>query len=1033
MLDGPPRLTIDYNDRVVSCKIMILDEPTASMDPHSRREVWELLLKARRHCCIVLTTANLYEADVLADKIAIMNRGLLWCCGSPGFLRQRFSTGYHVRIVKQPGCDVAAIEALFRRHVPRTTVKQNTNLAVEYAIGANPGNRRLTAMFKELERERHNLKIGPMSVAMASLEDVLDKVRWVVPVSVLLLSAGLRQAFTTAGLDSNRFYQDRLLYDSKRLNVHSPLGFITAKRNGDPVMQHLKALFAEENIRLTPISAEHTSARLLDFADDDPKTYNYQLLFGAIFNGDSAVVNADTPHAETTQPTLWFNGQCPHAASLLVNLYHTALLRNLTGQPSARIMLYNHPYSNDSAANRSRTGEPKPDMLQQLLQGSLAFDGRILSSDGLLVQALSGIFTPLALCFHAASFVVFPIAERCSKFKHMQMMTGLSGAVYWLSNFIFDVTLAAACAAVFVPAMLLGDKSLDGAAYIGMLALLFIAHGLATVPFSYVASTLFNDSSFGLSFMVIFIFFIGLVGALKTVILHFTETVSEARLLWVLPKAVDILFHSVPTFALTRGIAKLLHLRRENDMCEAGGEFLEHTCHNVDVSHTVSLQYCCNALPTTNANSTDGGSEGRRSSMVQPFELSGTVMVEIYVMLVESVLLLAYLGVMDAPAYVRMRKRLLAPLRKKKSGTPECQASPRLSTSPLDSDVSREAELVEKLCEAPIPDEYALVVRKLYKSYAQCRGVHNVSFALKRNQCLGIIGVAGAGKTELMHLLTGFSEPSSGSAHLGSLTLSGNAKQYISRLGYCPETLGLPEYLTGREVLELFCVLRGFTPSDTASIVKNVLSLMDLSGVANDVTRNYTPGDKRKACIALAIAGLPSVILLDEPGTGVDVSSRAQIRRSLATVREMTDCAILLTSNSMQKCEILCDRIAILLSGQLECIGSLDELRSKFGRGYTITIKLRQETFDDSEFQEDLTNDMKNEFRSCQLDYSFQGVLEYRIATTYTTWGEMFSKMAIIQKKYRFKEFYVCDTTLEQIFVSYARKQTSCTKSLAAP
>ncbi|KAK8764988.1 hypothetical protein V5799_032402 [Amblyomma americanum] len=146
----------------------------------------------------------------------------------------------------------------------------------------------------------------------------------------------------------------------------------------------------------------------------------------------------------------------------------------------------------------------------------------------------------------------------------------------------------------------------------------------------------------------------------------------------------------------------------------------------------------------------------------------------------------------------------------------------------------------------------------------------------------------------------------------------------------------------------------------------------------------------------------------------------------------MTDCAILLTSNSMQQCEVLCDRIAILLSGQLECIGTVDELKSKFGRGYTITIKLRQETFDDSEYQEDLTHDMKHEFHGCQLDHSFQGVLEYRIATTYTTWGEMFSKMVIIQKKYRFKEFYASDTTLEQIFVSYARKQINFTKALAS-
>ncbi|KAL1438576.1 hypothetical protein MTO96_047934 [Rhipicephalus appendiculatus] len=193
-------------------------------------------------------------------------------------------------------------------------------------------------------------------------------------------------------------------------------------------------------------------------------------------------------------------------------------------------------------------------------------------------------------------------------------------------------------------------------------------------------------------------------------------------------------------------------------------------------------------------------------------------------------------------------------------------------------------------------------------------------------------------------------------------------------------------------------------------MTKNLLHIMELSKVANVIARHYSPGDKRKLCIAVALAGLPSVILLDEPSTGVDVAARAQIRRSLSIIRQMTDCAILLTSNSMQQCEVLCDRIAILLAGQLECIGTVDELKSKFGRGYTITIRLRQDSVDDSDYQEDLTSDMKGQFHGCQLDHSYQDVLEYRITTTYTTWSEMFSKMAVIQKKYRFKEFYVSDT-----------------------
>lgn len=157
-------------------KILIFDEPTASMDPNSQREVWELLLKARRHCCILLTTQNLTEADVLADKISIMNKGLLWCSGSPDFLRERFGAGYSIRITKEPGCVGAVIEELFKKHMPQTVVKQDNNFEAEYAIGARPGTRRMVAMFKELDRKRENLKIATMSVAVSTLEDILNKV-----------------------------------------------------------------------------------------------------------------------------------------------------------------------------------------------------------------------------------------------------------------------------------------------------------------------------------------------------------------------------------------------------------------------------------------------------------------------------------------------------------------------------------------------------------------------------------------------------------------------------------------------------------------------------------------------------------------------------------------------------------------------------------------------------------------------------------------------------------------------------------------
>ncbi|KAL1438577.1 hypothetical protein MTO96_047935 [Rhipicephalus appendiculatus] len=224
----------------------------------------------------------------------------------------------------------------------------------------------------------------------------------------------------------------------KRLLCVATTLLVACKSRGDPVLRHLRELFAEEDIRPIYIGSDHTSSRLLDYADEHPRIYNYRLLFGVIFTDQ-------------------------RNAPLLVNLYHSALLRNITGRPAARFVLVNQPYSNETARRRGRADSGEKHDRQLLLQRKLSFAG-----DTLLVEVLMGTFTPLALCFHAASFVVFPITELCSQFKHLQLMTGVSGILYWLSNFIFDTVLAVACAFIFVPTVCYSHRYLRKPAYIAL-------------------------------------------------------------------------------------------------------------------------------------------------------------------------------------------------------------------------------------------------------------------------------------------------------------------------------------------------------------------------------------------------------------------------------------------------------------------------------------------------------------------------------------------------------------------------------------
>ncbi|KAF1466439.1 ATP-binding cassette sub-family A member 1, partial [Pygoscelis antarcticus] len=82
-------------------RVVILDEPTAGVDPYSRRSIWELLLKYRKGRTIILSTHYMDEAELLGDRTAIISQGRLCCCGSPLFLKARLGTGYHLTLVKQ--------------------------------------------------------------------------------------------------------------------------------------------------------------------------------------------------------------------------------------------------------------------------------------------------------------------------------------------------------------------------------------------------------------------------------------------------------------------------------------------------------------------------------------------------------------------------------------------------------------------------------------------------------------------------------------------------------------------------------------------------------------------------------------------------------------------------------------------------------------------------------------------------------------------------------------------------------------------
>lgn len=262
----------------------------------------------------------------------------------------------------------------------------------------------------------------------------------------------------------------------------------------------------------------------------------------------------------------------------------------------------------------------------------------------------------------------------------------------------------------------------------------------------------------------------------------------------------------------------------------------------------------------------------------------------------------------------------------------------------LDADVEAERLRVDNAVTMGKFEDFALLAHEMLKDYGlfkRFRAVDNVSFGVAHHECFGLLGVNGAGKSTIFGLLTGDLVMSKGNAYIRKYDVRNSLQMYQRNIGYCPQYDALLDTMSGREMLELFCALRGVPSSEKKAIVKAMVSLADLEVDVDKPTVTYSGGNKRKLSVALAMVGNPPVIFLDEPTAGIDPDARRKIWATLSKAQRDLGTAIILTSHSMDECESLCGRIAIMVNGSFQCLGSSQHLKAKFGQGFTVVMKMK--------------------------------------------------------------------------------------------
>jgi ABC-2 type transport system ATP-binding protein len=198
-----------------------------------------------------------------------------------------------------------------------------------------------------------------------------------------------------------------------------------------------------------------------------------------------------------------------------------------------------------------------------------------------------------------------------------------------------------------------------------------------------------------------------------------------------------------------------------------------------------------------------------------------------------------------------------------------------------------------------------------------------LDLSIAHGEIVGLIGANGAGKTTTLKLLLGLLVPDAGRIEIaGEATHTG---AWRSSIGYLPEQPAFYEYLSGREFLVFLGQLFGLSATVLRDRITYLLERVGIAESAHRPIRTYSKGMQQRLGIAQALLNQPKLLLLDEPMSGLDPIGRRFVRDLLLELRAQ-GCSILFSTHIIPDAEFVCDRIALMRTGQLVAVGTVDDL-----------------------------------------------------------------------------------------------------------
>jgi len=985
-------------------RAVILDEPTSSLDPHARTQLWALIKSMVRNagCSVLLISHYMDECEAICDRIAIMHQGKLGCVGSPTFLKSRLGKGYDLTVLldqrQNPKSHGSGIEALVLKYVPSATLMSRAGLERSFAL---PGkcSAAFPDMLDELEANRDAMGVATYSITSSTIEEVFINMavqaeqaerggQWEGQVGnsdaaaeqpeighsgAKRLSGWRLRACQLRALFVKRFHNSRrdklalvaqllipvmfvlaallIAKVGEGMNDPDPTPMVRAKSLSDVPATILESQLNNSAVssvwgynmpggKYLPVDAGTSAEDLQDYLLSVSTPLHSCNQFDPT-SCDAAYAGTYS-EADASYATLLMPSQTAfHALPTGINTLVQALYRTLAANPDASFTAFNWPL-------------PRP-------QG----DNPVIIADIML-----------ALCLVMGSAVLssahsaFPVAERASKSKHVQVVSGARRVDIWLATYAWDFLAYLVPATLIFVCMVLFDLDfLEPGGSLGAAALLLLGFGLSALPLAYAFSFAFDSDVGSLAGQAVTYLILGLAFVFVSVILDALESPLEPGVRDAF-EALQWFFRCLPHFSLSYGI------------------------------YAISAD--ARLAPDLRVGALSMGPDGAGWCIVYLF-----LTAPIYLALC---LLIEYWSEAKAACLrmVRMHSRKTrghAARVRYLEGLPKTQEDPdvyderlrvedkvRLIVNPVDpvnpNDEDEETGLRDTSRDAPAStstgnSEDAVLLSGVTKVFgkaprAWCQrpssraksqftaAVSDLSFGVAHGTAFGFCGINGAGKTTGFRILTAEIPPTCGQVYVRDfastqsgappyLRLDRDAARIRQNLGYCPQSDPLVGTMTGVEHLHLYASLRGVRSGRPreAEVQRLVTGLVMQSYIGRP-SAGYSGGQKRALSVAIALVGRTPLVLMDEPSSGMDPLASRRLWNSLTDLIVSNNSpgdgaerdgppmapALLLTSHSMLESEALCGRIGIMIGGRLRCLGSPQHLKDRFGSGYVLELKV---------------------------------------------------------------------------------------------